>query len=126
MYRSIKVSTVVGLLFWWSCALFLPNLGLGGEFRILYPKPNDTVGGEIGEVEGEGALPGAKIEASVLTNEWFLQDGRGEINSNGNWTYGPCYLKGKGKYNNHTIRVRLIKDGKVIATATVRGIVRQE
>jgi len=102
-----------------------PNLVCSQDFRITYPEKNSTVQGEVIVVEGVGAIPGATIEISVLTNEWYLQNGIAEISEDGNWTYAPCYLSGQGKFNNHSIKARLIQDGRPIATVTVRGIVRE-
>ena len=102
-----------------------PSAVLSAEFKITYPESNSTVRGEVIEIEGTGATPGAVVEVSVLTNKWYLQDGIAEINDDGSWTYAPCYLSGKGQYNNHSIKVRLIKGGKPIATAKVRGVIRE-
>ena len=107
------------------------SVGFGGfaiasdDFKITYPEKNEEVRGEIIEIEGTGAIQGTVIEVSVLTNDWYIQDGKAEINKNGTWTYAPCYLSGKGKFNNHTIKARLLKDGEVMATTKVRGVVRK-
>lgn len=98
---------------------------LSADFKILYPKSNNTVRGEVIEIEGSGAIEGAAIEISVLTNDWYLQDGKAEVSDDGRWSYAPCFLSGKGKFNNHTIKARLIKDGKAIAIDKVRGVVRE-
>ena len=95
------------------------------DFRITFPEKNEEVRGEIIEIEGRGAIQGTVIEVSVLTNDWYIQDGKAEINKDGTWTYAPCYLAGKGKFNNHTIRARLFKDGEIMATTKVRGVVRK-
>ena len=102
-----------------------PDHVLSADFKILYPDSNSTVRGEVIEVEGAGAIAGATIEISVLTNDWYLQDGKAELSDDGSWSYTPCYLSGKGKFNNHTIKARLIKDGKAIAIDKVRGVVRE-
>ncbi|MCF8057249.1 MAG: hypothetical protein K9K37_11510 [Desulfocapsa sp.] len=103
----------------------IPDHVLAADFKILYPESNSTVKGEVIEIEGAGATAGATIEISVLTNDWYLQDGKAEVNDDGRWSYAPCYLRGKGKFNNHTIKARLIKDGKAIAIDKVRGVVRE-
>jgi hypothetical protein len=95
------------------------------DFKITYPAPNSTVRGEVIEIEGTGATQGATIEVSVLTNAWYVQDGKAEIMRDGTWTYAPCYLSGKGRFNNHSIKARLIKDGSPLTSATVGGIVRE-
>lgn len=95
------------------------------DFAITYPEPRSTVRAEVIEIEGTGAVPGATIEVKVLTNDWYLQDGETTIHENGTWSYGPCHLSGKGRFDSHTIRATLIEDGEELAIATVREVVRE-
>src|SRR5439155_3541658 len=92
------------------------------ELQIMQPTANSTVPGEVVEISGVGADPTGTLEVEVLTNEWYLQDGTPRINYDGTWSYGPVHLAGKGRYNNHTIRVTIIKDGKRGTSVSVSGI----
>src|SRR4051812_24425022 len=75
------------------------------QFKITYPTPNSSVSGETIELKGVGADPAGQLKVEVLTNKWWLQDqGTSRIESDGSWSYGPCYLSGQGNHNNHTIR----------------------
>ena len=109
------------------CALFGMALStaVAQEFRITYPEPGGTVGGEVAMVEGTGAVPGAIIEVSVFTNRFYVQSGNVDINANGDWTFAPVYFSGQPPYDNHTVRARLIRDGQVVATTTVRDVKRR-
>jgi hypothetical protein len=66
----------------------------------------------------------AFVANHVLTNDWYVQDGTAVINADGSWSYAPCHLTGKGKYNNHTIKVTIVKNGKRLTSTSVHGIVR--
>src|ERR1039457_6655656 len=94
------------------------------QFKISQPHANSVVPGEVIEISGTGADPAATLEVEVLTNDWYLQDGKSRINPDGSWTFSPVHLAGKGPYNNHTIRVTQIKDGRRGGSVTVTGIVR--
>ena len=95
------------------------------ELEITYPRSNSSVRGEVIEIEGSGASPGAVIEVSVLTDRWYPQDGTLTVEADGTWAYGPCYLSGAGTFNRHSIRARLIEHGQVRATARVREVIRE-
>jgi hypothetical protein len=77
------------------------------------------------EIKGVGADPSGTLEVEVLTNEWYLQTGTPRINPDGSWTFAPCHLAGQGPFNNHTIRVTIIKDGKRGRSTSVSGVVRR-
>ena len=96
-----------------------------GELQITYPTSNATAPGRVIELRGLGADPNGTLEVEVLTNDWYPQTGTARINSDGSWTYAPCQLAGQGEYNNHTIRVTVVKDGKRGSSASVGGVVRQ-
>ena len=98
----------------------------GAPLKIDYPANGARVSGKVIELRGSGADPKAQIEVSVLTNEWYVQNGRATINADGTWSYSPCYLSGQGQYNNHTVRVTLIANGNRTVSARVRGIVRRD
>lgn len=95
------------------------------KLKISYPLSNSTVPARVVEIKGVGADPSGTIEIEVLTNEWYRQDGTPRINPDGSWTYGPCHLAGQGQFNNHTIRVTIIKGGKRGESTSVSGVVRQ-
>lgn len=95
------------------------------QLRISYPSSNSTVPGPVIVLRGVGADPAGTLEVQVLTNEWYLQTGRPMINSDGSWSYSPCNLGGQGQYNNHTIQVTIIRDGRRGESAEVTGIVRR-
>jgi hypothetical protein len=74
-----------------ATTLCLPILPLvagsaGHDFQITNPLANATVPGEVIEVSGVGADPVGTIELEVLTNDWYLQDGKARINADGSWT----------------------------------------
>ena len=96
------------------------------ELKITYPTAGSTVSGSVIEIAGVGADPAGTIEVSVLTDQWWVQDGKPEIKSNGSWTYAPCRLGGKGEYNNHTIKATIIKNGQRGESTSVHGIVRRD
>lgn len=98
----------------------------GTDFQITTPRPNVVVAGEVIEVAGVGADPSGTVEIEVLTNQWYLQDGQARINADGTWTFSPVHLGGQGRYNNHTIRATIIKDGRRGKSVTVSGIVRRQ
>src|SRR5215831_17909689 len=91
----------------------------GPQLRIVYPGNNAHVSGKTIELTGTGADPNGQLEVSVMTDDWFLQNGRATIESNGNWTYSPVYISGQGEYNNHIIRVTVIKKGIRGPSATI-------
>lgn len=93
--------------------------------KITYPTPNSTVPGEVIEVKGTGADLNGQIQVEVLTNKWYIQDGTATVNPDGSWSYAPCHLSGQGNFNNHTIRVTIIKDGKPDGSDSVAGIRRK-
>ena len=112
-----------------ACSVFGLVVGCArvadAELQITYPPANSTVPGRVIELSGSGADPDGTLEVEVLTNEWYPQTGVPKINRDGSWTYAPCHLGGQGEYNNHTIRVNVVKDGKRGSSASVRGVVRQ-
>ena len=95
------------------------------ELRITYPTANAAVPGRVIEIRGTGADPNGTLEVEVLTNDWYVQTGRARINKDGSWSYGPCHLGGEGEFNNHTIRVTIVKKGKRGESTSVGGIVRK-
>lgn len=101
-----------------------PTTAASKPLGITFPAANTRVSGPIIEVTGEGADPKGQLEVSVLTNDWYLQNGTATINADGTFSYAPVYVSGEGKFNNHTVRVVVIKDGKRIASTSVAGIVR--
>ena len=94
------------------------------RIKITYPITNQTVPGEVIELTGTGADPQGTLKVEVLTNQWWLQKGEWTINPDGSWSYGPCYLSGQGEFNNHTIRVTVIKNGKIGNSDRVTGVRR--
>ena len=125
MLRSIGGNSVVlGVLMFWIASAHIQQ-SMGAELQITYPASGSTVPTRIVEVRGTGADPSGTIEVEVLTNQWYPQDGMPRINADGSWSYGPCHLAGEGEYNNHTIRVTIIKGGKRGESTSVGGIVRQ-
>jgi hypothetical protein len=94
------------------------------KFTITFPQDGLKVPSEIIEVKGVGAMKGDVLEVSVLTNKWWTQNGQQTIFGDGTWSYGPCYLSGKGEFNKHTIRVTLIRNGVQYTSASVQGVVR--
>jgi len=110
------------------CVAVLTSLARSAtsEFQITAPKANAVVPGEVIEVSGVGADPNGTVEIEVLTNDWYLQDGKVRINPDGTWTFSPVHLAGKGTYNNHTVRATIVKDGHRGKAVTVSGIVRRQ
>ena len=96
------------------------------NLQISSPRANSVVSGEVIELIGVGADPAGTLEVEVLTNRWYLQDGKTRINSDGAWTFSPVYVSGQGTFNNHTIRVTQTNDGRRGTSATVVGIVRKQ
>jgi hypothetical protein len=94
------------------------------KFAITFPQDGTKVPSENIEVKGVGAMKGDVLEVSVLTNKWWTQNGQQTIFGDGTWSYGPCYLSGKGEFNKHTIRVTLIRNGVQYTSASVQGVVR--
>jgi hypothetical protein len=94
------------------------------KFTITFPQDGLKVPSEIIEVKGVGAMKGDVLEVSVLTNKWWTQNGQQTIFGDGTWSYGPCYLSGKGEFNKHTIRVTLIRNGAQYTSASVQGVAR--
>lgn len=93
------------------------------EFVITEPVDRAKVDRNVITVKGTGALEGTLIVVEVFTDQWYLQDGRYEIEKDGRWTYSPCFLKGKGAFKfHHNIRAKLLKNGQVLATSTVYDI----
>jgi hypothetical protein len=110
------------------CLLILPLFAgsTGHDFQITNPRPNAVVPGEVIEVSGVGADPGGTVELEVLTNDWYLQDGKARVNADGSWTYSPVHLAGKGVFNNHTLKATIVKDGHRGQSVTVSGLVRKQ
>ncbi len=105
--------------------LFLPPADASAQqLRVTYPTPNSTVPGEVVQVKGVGADPAATLKVEVLTNQWWPQDGVAHVNADGSWTYSPCHLSGKTPYNNHTIRVTVVRNGQTLRSAEVSGVRR--
>lgn len=94
------------------------------KFAITFPQDGAKVPNEIIEVKGVGAVQGDVLEVSVLTNKWWTQNGQQTIFGDGTWSYGPCFLSGKGELGKHTIRVTLIRNGVQYTSASVQGVVR--
>lgn len=97
----------------------------GHDFQITSPRANAAVPGEVIEVSGVGADPSGTVELEVLTNDWYLQDGKARVNADGSWTYSPVHLSGKGVFNNHTLKATIVKDGHRGQSVTISGIVRK-
>lgn len=96
------------------------------QLQITFPADNARVTSEVIELTGVGADPKGQLEVSVLTDKWYVQNGTASINDDGSWSYAPCYISGQDRYNNHTIRVTIIKNGSRAASASVRGVVRTD
>lgn len=126
MRRPIALQVIMSSVLLAHAALVFTAGPASAELRITYPTDGTTVPVGIIEIEGVGADPTGTIEVKVLTNRWYLQDGVPEISPDGTWTYGPCHLEGSGRYNNHTIKVTIIKNGKRGESTSVRRVVRQE
>jgi hypothetical protein len=110
-----------------AAALWLGlSVSAAPQLKITYPTDNAHVSGKVIELTGTGADPNGQIEVSVFTNDWYPQNGTARIESSGNWTYSPVYVSGQGAFNNHMVRVTVISKGKRGASATIRGIVRQD
>jgi hypothetical protein len=68
-----------------ACVLFAalsltrPALPAEPQLQITSPRANSTVSGEVIELTGTGADPSGTLEAEVLTNQWWPQDGTGRI-----------------------------------------------
>lgn len=82
-------------------------------FAITWPTNGEVVStSPIGTItiRGVGAVPKSKIEVSVKTDAWNPQtyNAQVNINSDGTWTFEPCYLKGQGDYKkHHTIQAKM-------------------
>jgi hypothetical protein len=128
MTMNCKLNCCITALSTILCLLVFSSLAksTSPEFQITTPGPNAVVQGEVIEVSGGGADPTGTVEIEVLTNDWYLQDGKARINANGTWTFSPVHLAGKGIYNNHTIRATIVKDGRRVKSVTVSGIVRRQ
>ena len=97
------------------------------KFAIAYPESNSEVDRNVITIKGVGAQPDASINVRVFTDDWYVQDGTCAIHGDGKWEYTGCNLKGRGSYRyHHKIEARLIRDGNVIATATVDEITAPE
>jgi len=94
------------------------------KFAITYPLDSTKVSTQRIQIKGVGADPSATLAVDVYTDSSYPQDGRGTIYTDGSWMYDGCWLKGKGKDNNHTITVSLMKNGQVLTSASVHDIVR--
>jgi len=94
------------------------------KFAITYPQDSAKVATNKIDLRGVGADPSATLKVDVYTDDSYPQDGRGIINADGSWTYQGCWLKGKSPHNNHTITVSLVKNGTVLTSTSVQGIVR--
>lgn len=112
---------LVGVVVWLGVAS-----PAAAQLKITFPLDNARVSGKVIEVSGVGADPKAQLEVSVLTNEWYVQNGKAVINADGSWSYSPVYVSGQAQFNNHTIRVTVISAGKRGASAIVRGVVRRD
>jgi|SRR6266571_5376958 len=113
---------LVGVVVWLGAA----SPTAAAQLKITVPVDNARVSGKVIEVSGVGADPKAQLEVSVLTNEWYVQNGKAVINADGSWTYSPVYVSGQAEFNNHTIRVTIISAGKRGASASVKGVVRRD
>lgn len=98
----------------------------GSALKITYPADNAHVSGKVIELTGTGADPMGQLEVSVFTDNNYVQNGKAIVHGDGSWSYAPVYLSGQGEFNNHTIRVTIISNGKRLSSATVRGIVRRD
>lgn len=101
------------------------TLAQGRKLAITSLKDNATVTGTPILLKGSGADPSATLEVRVLTDKWYVQDGKSSIGPDGTWTFGPVNIGGQGAYNNHTIEVTSIKGGVRGDTVSVGGIVRR-
>jgi len=69
-----------------------------------------------------GFRPGWRIDVAVHTNDWYDQEPA--VVQGGLWG-ARVYLSGKGQFNDHTIRVRLLgPSGREIASERVEHIRR--
>jgi hypothetical protein len=126
MYQKLNRSMLcLGTILCLSVLSFSAKSAAPQDFQITAPRTNAIVQGEIIEVSGVGADPTGTLEIEVLTNDWYLQDGKVHINSDGAWTFSPVHLAGKGAFNNHAVRATIIKNGQRGKSVTVTGIVRR-
>jgi hypothetical protein len=119
------VSIRVALVFALFVGLVSARTWQSPTLSITYPTSNSAVAAKVIEIEGVGADPAGTIQVEVMTDRWYLQDGSATINVDGSFTYSPVHLGGLGEFNNHAIRVTVLKAGKRVASATVRGIRRK-
>lgn len=119
--RFLLMITAIAML----AIVSLPATPAGQEFQITSPRANAVVPGEVIECSGTGADPAGTIEVAVMTNAWYTQTGKANVNPDGTWTYSPIYLSGQGQYSSHTIKATIIKGGSRGKSATVGGIVRK-
>jgi hypothetical protein len=109
-----------------ALATLIAQHSAGPDLRINSPLANSFVSGEVHEISGVGADPTGTLEIEVLTNQYWLQNAAVRVNPDTTaWTAGPIYLSGKGSFNNHTIRVTILKNGRRGRSVTVAGIVRR-
>jgi len=97
-----------------------------GRLAITSPKSGERVTGDPIGLSGTGAVPGAQLIVTVTTNKDWLQNGGAKIFSDGRWVYSNCYISGQGQFNRHLIAVTMMKDGQVLDSAMVDGIVRMD
>jgi len=127
VFAALLIALVAGSSApWWlpelkSLVAFRPH---SSQFRLIYPISDSVVPTNIIMLRGVGALRDDNFEVEVFTNDWYPQTGQAKIDPDGSWTYGPCYLSGQGAFNNHTIRVTLIRNGVRVASAIATGIRR--
>lgn len=92
------------------------------NFRITTPKPNAVVPGAVIEISGLDADPTGTLEIEVLTNQWYLQDGKVRINTDRTWTFSLFIYLGRANKQPYVAGDDR-QDGQRGTSATVSGIV---
>lgn len=94
-------------------------------FSIDYPQSGASLEKDIISIKGSGIKREvADLSTFVRTDRWWGQAGTHKLGRGGSWSYSPVYLRGRGSYNNHSIRVVVnYRDGGQ-ETAQVDGIIR--
>ncbi|MFW5847237.1 MAG: hypothetical protein ACOCUU_03720 [Nanoarchaeota archaeon] len=103
----------------------IPDANNSDEFAIVYPQP-----GEIVEYRDEmrGIGINKKVEdcnVKVKTDKWYTQSGNLNVSDNGSWKYSSIYFGGHGKYNEHTIEMKVRYTDGSEDNARIEGIVKE-
>ena len=123
MFTKLRISVLaVGVLLGFSQS---NSLRAQDNFSITYPKENDRVQTESVLVEGKGAPPGSRLEIKVFSNQWYVQDCKANIQSNGDWDCGPVHIAGVPPSHVHIIQAQAYENGQPGPIARVRGITRR-